>query len=718
MRLITRFFGLGQTIACLFLAGSICKNTHAAMFTGLGFPSGEHRSEASAISSDGSTVVGRTREENCCRWRPFRWTLSTGMERLGNISRAGANGISADGSVIVGSSVDAVVGGPVRWTDVTGWESLSHDGGAYDVSADGSVIVGDTAGRPFRWTESSGIVPLEGEDANVATAVSSDGNVVVGYTDQFSVLNQPFRWTKSGGLMKLGLVAGTKQAQATDVSGDGRVIVGRSECHDCGPITGFIWTEETGYTEITDESRHIIPDAVTGDGSVIVGNDVYWDAASGLRTIRDALVNDYGLGRELAGWKNLNARDITDDGRAIVGRGSNPDGRTEAWIAYLDSTTNPNPPTFPSTIAIPVTSADVSSSHELRSFVAGGVTYTQSDLLAPTLVEFAGNEEEDAFFATAASFPLPPPGSRAALLTGDFQLDTGVTQPSVSPDAATLAFSPPLVNGPGPDLVVFELDSTRVGDAFYVSVGEANHVVLESSWGTPVHLVDVDAYDRTESVPTTIEDLENGSFTLIATSMDHPVVGTAIDLTDLGIAPTAPVETINFGSFGSFASIDPVLFMGIRSTTVRDFDMNGILDVNDLDALVGEIVAGTNDLTFDVSRDGIIDDTDLSEWLAEAAAKNGFAEPYLLGDANLDGTVNAVDLNKLGQSWLSSPNAWQWGDFNADGIVDTGDLDELAQNWLMSIPAAASESVPEPAGISLLLMFASLLVVKPFRATR
>jgi hypothetical protein len=43
------------------------------------------------------------------------------------------------------------------------------------------------------------------------------------------------------------------------------------------------------------------------------------------------------------------------------------------------------------------------------------------------------------------------------------------------------------------------------------------------------------------------------------------------------------------------------------------------------------------------------------------------------------------------------------GDFHADGTVNAGDLNKIGQNWLTAIPLAASpESVPEPAAISLL----------------
>ncbi len=137
----------------------------------------------------------------------------------------------------------------------------------------------------------------------------------------------------------------------------------------------------------------------------------------------------------------------------------------------------------------------------------------------------------------------------------------------------------------------------------------------------------------------------------------------------------------------------------------HDFDGDGDLDGDDVDALVREIIAGTSDLSFDLTADGVVDNADLTDWLSEAATYNAFTFPYLLGDANLDGSVNAADLNALGQNWLGSPNAWQSGDFTADGTVNVNDLNKLGLNWQQSIPSAAPrESVPEPAASILLLL--------------
>ena len=57
-------------------------------------------------------------------------------------------------------------------------------------------------------------------------------------------------------------------------------------------------------------------------------------------------------------------------------------------------------------------------------------------------------------------------------------------------------------------------------------------------------------------------------------------------------------------------------------------------------------------LTGDVNGDGshdiadlhLIEADDIEDWLTEAADVNGFHEPYLRGDANLDGKVDSTCL--------------------------------------------------------------------------
>ena len=141
-----------------------------------------------------------------------------------------------------------------------------------------------------------------------------------------------------------------------------------------------------------------------------------------------------------------------------------------------------------------------------------------------------------------------------------------------------------------------------------------------------------------------------------------------------------------------------------------DFDADGDCDTADVDSLtsVGNLVVGVVegfDAQFDLTADSQVNGSDLSEWLRLAGEKNGFAGPLLPGDANLDGTVNATDLNLAGINWLRGAQ-WSGGDFNGDGQVNASDLNLLGVNWLQTVPPATAipAAVPEPsAGCWLLL---------------
>jgi hypothetical protein len=149
-----------------------------------------------------------------------------------------------------------------------------------------------------------------------------------------------------------------------------------------------------------------------------------------------------------------------------------------------------------------------------------------------------------------------------------------------------------------------------------------------------------------------------------------------------------------------------ISFGEIVVPTGCDFTGDMLCDTADLDLLTAEIAAGGNDSALDINGDGSISIDDLDEWLSQAATENGLSAPYLLGDANLDGTVNAGDLNDLGQRWLLNDSAWSHGDFTADGVINAADLNVLGQRWLQQVPAAAASAVPEPSALSLLLLAA------------
>ncbi len=137
---------------------------------------------------------------------------------------------------------------------------------------------------------------------------------------------------------------------------------------------------------------------------------------------------------------------------------------------------------------------------------------------------------------------------------------------------------------------------------------------------------------------------------------------------------------------------------------------------------VGDISTGVavvpTTAAMDLTSDGLINRDDASVWLDLAARQNGYAEPYSTGDTNLDGIVDAADLNSVALAWRQGGATWSSGDFTGEGTVSAGDLNELALNWRRvnpfagavslkpSLPlfTAASTAVPEPAGGVFLLL--------------
>jgi len=336
-----------------------------ASFQGLGWlPAKPPWSHGYGVSGDGQVVVGSSETGASFVSEAFRCTEATGMVGLGYLP-GGDNSLaldtSADGSVVVGWARSPRGQEAFRWTAATGMVGLgdlrSSDfwSTGFGVSADGSVVAGEAHSRSgpeaFRWTQATGMVGLGdlpgGSFHSFATDVSADGSVVVGFSNSASG-QEAFRWTSQARMVGLGdLPGGSFFSQADGVSPDGSVVVGFGS--SAAGYEAFRWTQATGMVGLGDlpgGSFDSAARAVSADGSVVVGEANYspsfgettafiWDAAHGMRSLRDVLVNEYGLGAALAGWTLDTAEDISPDGKTTVGVGINPDRRYEAWVAFV-----------------------------------------------------------------------------------------------------------------------------------------------------------------------------------------------------------------------------------------------------------------------------------------------------------------------------------------------------------------------------------------------
>jgi probable HAF family extracellular repeat protein len=352
---------LAVALITFFAAGSARANGYS--FTPLGFLPAADFSIARGISADGSVIVGWSSSASGTE-EAFRWTNAGGMVGLGNLPGGTfgsfASGVSTNGSVIVGSSPSS--GTPreaFRWTSGGGMVGLGDlpggdfYSGAIGVSSDGSVIVGlsesasSASGfEAFRWTNAGGMVGLGdlpgGVFFSVANAVSADGSVIVG--NSFSTLeNEAFRWTIAGGMVGLGdLPGGIFRSVANDVSADGSVVVGWSS--SASGTEAFRWTSGSGMVGLgrLPGSTTSFAYGISADGSVVVGQSnsaagseaLYWTATDGMVSLRSLLAAGGVSG--LTEWSGLfGARDVSADGRTIVGIGTNPAGQNEAWVATI-----------------------------------------------------------------------------------------------------------------------------------------------------------------------------------------------------------------------------------------------------------------------------------------------------------------------------------------------------------------------------------------------
>jgi hypothetical protein len=146
-----------------------------------------------------------------------------------------------------------------------------------------------------------------------------------------------------------------------------------------------------------------------------------------------------------------------------------------------------------------------------------------------------------------------------------------------------------------------------------------------------------------------------------------------------------------------------------------DLVSNGQCDIADLDLLIAQVIRGSGHSAFDLNGDGTLDINDIvgpDGWLEVAGAQ--FANlgltggnPFLVGDANLDGVVDVSDFNVFNENKFTETGRWSQGDFNADNVTDVADFNAWNENKFQASSGAAA--VPEPSGYGLMgLMVAAM----------
>ncbi|MBD3383975.1 T9SS type A sorting domain-containing protein [candidate division KSB1 bacterium] len=200
---------------------------------------------------------------------------------LGDLPGWGINskayGVSADGAVVVGESYSENGPEAFRWTTGSQMVGLGDlkpgrfSSSALQVAASGSVAVGNSiiddewGYEAFRWSAGTGMTGLDdlagGDFYSSANDVSADGSVIVGESKS-ATSTEAFRWTSATGMVALGILPGSVESHAQAVSDDGSVVVGYTE------RSAFYWTSTGGLTNLGNGYRAY---GLNPNGSVIVG---------------------------------------------------------------------------------------------------------------------------------------------------------------------------------------------------------------------------------------------------------------------------------------------------------------------------------------------------------------------------------------------------------------------------------------------------------------
>ena len=475
--------------------------------------------------------------------------------------------------------------------------------------------------------------------------VSIDGSVVVGNSDSGSQFNsEAFRWTAETGMVGLGHLPGKDDfSRANAVSADGSVVVGESRIGTIreGQWEGFRWTVDGGMVGLGDLPGRFYYSPAHGASHD--GSVVVGISSSG--TVSTGPPEVYRW-TEAVGMVGLGfggeVTAVSDDGTAVIGSTIG-----ETWEAFRWTADD--------------------GKVDLGDLPGGDFYSRASDVSADGSV-LVGTSLIGG--GSAEAFRWTPDGGMVGLgfSPGD---DNWSAAWAASLDGSRVVGASGVLSELRLSAEVCLFGASECGEAF---IWDETHGMRN------LQELLINEFDLADSL---------AGWTLY---WAKGISADGLTIVGDGRNPSGKHEAW-------------LAYLGDSPIQVGDFDSNGQLDIVDIDTLVNEIASGDGNQRFDLSGDGIVNGTDIKEWLSTAALENGFAAPYLLGDANLDGSVDSVDLNNLARNWRKEVALWSSGDFSADGIVDPADLNAVALNWQQSIRSAAFvENVPEPAAtISLLI---------------
>jgi hypothetical protein len=262
--------------------------------------------------------------------------------------------------------------------------------------------------------------------------------------------------------------------------------------------------------------------------------------------------------------------------------------------------------------------------------------FTYDQLIKPSVVDYLSVPENNAAnTVTVMGTPdtTAPDGQARLALISDAALNTGIFNPSATMPGLVLTFPQPLINGPGEDLVLFELaigtgqtpdpvaiwKADGTGTPRNVTSGQYQKSDLIPVDGTPVPY----AVTVGEGLSATYNDLLNLPVTPGAATNPkwHAV---PINLNALGLAEGDSVQSLAILSGDATRAVDLLLVAGLLPYVATiPGDYNGDQTVNAADYIVWCKMAGQSGMGLGAdgsgpsgTPDGVVDDYDYDFWTA------------------------------------------------------------------------------------------------------
>jgi hypothetical protein len=135
--------------------------------------------------------------------------------------------------------------------------------------------------------------------------------------------------------------------------------------------------------------------------------------------------------------------------------------------------------------------------------------------------------------------------------------------------------------------------------------------------------------------------------------------------------------------------------VGFSVGELGDFTGDGLVSAADIDVLLDAVRRDSNVSSYDLDNNSVVNREDVVHLVETILGTHA-------GDANLDGIVDAADLNQVGLHWQQQTcHGWADGDFTGDGAVTALDLNELGINWQRNVvaPAEANRIPRAPLGM-------------------